>query len=65
MSIRVIDNKKSRREKIKEEEKQAKEEKKKLKEERVYDNLLTDTLPRKIKKCFLKISPKLFYKLTK
>lgn len=42
-----------------------KEFKKKLKEEKVYDNLLVDTLPRKIKKQFLKISPKLFYKLTK
>lgn len=39
--------------------------KKQIKEEKVYDNLLVDTLPRKIKKQFLKISPKLFYKLTK
>lgn len=39
--------------------------KKLIKEEKVYDNLLVDTLPRKIKKQFLKISPKLFYKLTK
>ena len=45
--------------------KEYKEFKKKLKEEKVYDNLLIDTLPRKIKKQFLKISPKLFYKLTK
>ena len=42
-----------------------KEFKKKLKEEKVYDNLLVDTLPRKVKRQFLKISPKLFYKLTK
>lgn len=39
--------------------------KKQIKEEKVYDNLLVDTLPRKIKKQFIKISPKLFYKLTK
>lgn len=39
--------------------------KKQIKEEKVYNNLLVDTLPRKIKKQFLKISPKLFYKLTK
>lgn len=39
--------------------------KKQIKEEKVYDNLLVDTLPRKIKKQILKISPKLFYKLTK
>ena len=45
--------------------KEYKEFKKKLKEEHVYDNLLTDTLPRKIKKQILKISPKLFYKITK
>lgn len=38
---------------------------KQIKEEKVYDNLLVDTLPRKIKKQFIKISPKLFYKLTK
>ena len=37
MSNRVIDNKKSRREKIKEEEKQAKEEKKRLKKEKKED----------------------------
>ena len=42
-----------------------KEFKKKLKEEKVYDNLLVNTLPRKVKRQFLKISPKLFYKLTK
>lgn len=45
--------------------KEYKEFKKKLKEEHVYDNLLTDTLPRKIKKQILKISPKLYYKITK
>lgn len=38
---------------------------KQIKEEKVYDNLLVDTLPRKIKKQFIKISPKLFYKLMK
>ena len=45
--------------------KEYKEFKKKLKEEKVYDNLLIDTLPRKIKKQLLKISPKLYYKITK
>lgn len=39
-----------------------KEYKKILKEEKVYDNILTDTLPRKIKKVLLKISPRLYYK---
>ena len=39
-----------------------KEYKKILKEERVFDYLLTDTLPRKIKKVLLKISPKWYYK---
>ncbi len=42
-----------------------KEYKQKLKEENVYDNLLTDTFSRKVKKELLKISPKLFFKLTK
>ena len=45
--------------------KEYKQFKMKLKKEKVYDNLLVDTLPRKVKKQFLKISPKLFYKLTK
>ena len=39
-----------------------KEYKKILKEEKVYDNLLTDTFPRKIKKLVVKISPRLYYK---
>ena len=39
-----------------------KEYKKMLKEEKVFDNLLTDTLGRKIKKGLLKISPKLYYR---
>lgn len=33
-----------------------------LKNENVFDNLLTDTLSRKIKKIILKLSPKLYYK---
>ncbi len=39
-----------------------KEYKKILKEEKVYNNLLTDTLSRKIKKVLLRISPKLYYR---
>ncbi len=35
--------------------------KKLLLKEKVYNNILTDTLPRKIKKLFLIISPKLYY----
>lgn len=42
-----------------------KEYKKILKELKVYDNILTDTLVRKIKKIFFKISPKLSIKLIK
>lgn len=42
--------------------KEYKEYKNKLKLERVYDNLLADTLPRKVKKELLKISPKLYHK---
>ena len=42
-----------------------KEYKKRLKEDRVYDNLLVDTLGRKIKKIMFKISPKLTRKLMK
>lgn len=42
-----------------------KEYKKKLKEHKVYDNLLTDTLSRKIKKLMYKISPKLAVKFIK
>ena len=34
-----------------------------LKEENVYDNLLTDTFARRIKKIIVKISPKLYYKI--
>ena len=37
--------------------------KKYLKEENVFDNILTDTLPRKIKSILLRISPKLYYKV--
>ena len=36
--------------------------KKILKEEKVFDNLLTDTFPRKMKKILLKISPKMYYR---
>ena len=35
----------------------------KLKQEKVFDNLLTDTTNRRIKKNLLKISPKLYYKI--
>lgn len=42
-----------------------KEYKKKLKENKVYDNILADTLPRKVKRSLLKISPKLYYKIIK
>ena len=42
-----------------------KEYKKKLKEHKVYDNLLTDTFSRKIKKLMYKISPKLAVKFIK
>lgn len=42
-----------------------KEYKKKLKENKVYDNLLTDTFSRKIKKIMYKISPKLAVKFIK
>lgn len=38
---------------------------KKTREDKVYDNLLTDTLSRKIKKSLLKISPKLVAKINK
>ena len=38
---------------------------KKLKNNKVFDNLLTDTLPRKVKRVLLKISPKIYYKLIK
>lgn len=40
-----------------------KEYKRKLKEDRVFDNLLTDTFPRKIKQIGYKISPKIMAKL--
>lgn len=36
--------------------------KKKLKEEKVADDLLTDTMPRKIKKIIVSLSPRLYYK---
>lgn len=39
--------------------------KKKLKEQKVYENILSDTAFRKIKKMVLKISPKLYYKIMK
>lgn len=42
-----------------------KEYKKRLKEEKVYDNLLTDTTARKVKKIMYKISPKLTIKFIK
>lgn len=45
--------------------KEYKEYKKKLKQDKVFDNILSDTLPRKIKKIILKISPKLYYKVMK
>lgn len=40
-----------------------KEYKKKIMKNKVCDNILADTLPRKIKKFLLKISPKLYYKI--
>ena len=42
-----------------------KEYKNKLKKEKVFDNLLTDTLKRKIKKVLFKISPKITIKIIK
>lgn len=42
-----------------------KEYKRKLRKEKVYDNVLSDTPVRKMKKVLLKISPKLYYKLGK
>lgn len=38
---------------------------KRLREEKVFDNILTDTTTRKIKRVFLKLSPKVYYKLIK
>ena len=38
---------------------------KRLKDDRVFDNVLSDTLIRKIKKILVKISPKLYYKRRK
>ena len=38
---------------------------KKLVQDKVFDNLLKDTFPRKIKYLFLKISPKIYYKFVK
>ena len=37
--------------------------KKKIKNEKIYDDILSDTLSRKIKKIFLKVSPEIYYKL--
>ncbi len=37
--------------------------KRKLKKKKVYNNVLSDTLSRKIKKLFLRISPKIYYKV--
>ena len=37
--------------------------KNKLKEDRVFDNVISNSLKRKIKKCVMKISPKLFIKI--
>jgi uncharacterized protein with von Willebrand factor type A (vWA) domain len=42
--------------------KEYKEYKKMLKKEKVFNNILTDTLPRKIKNILLRISPKIYYK---
>lgn len=39
--------------------------KRKLKKEKVFDNILSDTLTRKIKKVLVEISPKLYYKIMK
>ena len=39
-----------------------KEYKKKLKEVKAFDNVLTNSLPRKIKKILLQVSPKIYYK---
>lgn len=36
--------------------------KRKLKEEKVFDNILTDTFPRKIKRVLLEMSPKIYYR---
>ena len=34
-----------------------------LKEDRVYDNLLTNTISRKIKKILVKVSPKIYFNI--
>lgn len=39
--------------------------KKKLNEINIYDNLISDTLPRKVKKVLLRISPRIYYKIMK
>lgn len=44
------------------EKKEYKEYKRRLKKDKVYNNLLSNTFPRKIKKVILKISPKFYYK---
>ena len=41
-----------------------KEYKKKLKEVKIFDNILTNSLPRKIKKILLQISPKIYHKIS-
>ena len=45
--------------------KEYKEYKQKLRKDKVYDNLLADTIPRKIKKILFKLSPKLVSKIIK
>ena len=47
------------------EPKEYKEYQKKLKGDKIFNNILSDTIPRKIKKIILKISPRLYYKVTK
>ena len=47
------------------EPKEYKEYKNKLKKDKIFNNILDDTIPRKIKKSILKISPKLYYKVMK
>lgn len=47
------------------EPKEYKEYQKKLKADKIFNNILSDTIPRKIKKIILKISPRLYYKVTK
>ena len=42
-----------------------KEMKKKLKEDKIYDNMITDSSIRKVKKTMVKISPKISSKIIK